>query len=86
MSTNKQHSLSGPDICEHGRIRSRCKDCGSPSICEQAFGGGEHGQLGLNDEDDRLVLTRVGPQRFGGPQVVTVAAGLSHSAAVTEGG
>jgi hypothetical protein len=32
------------------------------------------------------VLTRVGPQRFGGPQVVTVAAGLSHSAAVTEGG
>ena len=41
---------------------------------------------GLNDEDDRLVLTRVGPQRFGGPQVATVAAGLSHSAAVTEGG
>ena len=49
-----------------------------------AFAGGEHGRLGLNDEDDRLVLTRVGPQRFGGPQVA--AAGLSHSAAVTEGG
>ena len=53
---------------------SRCKDCGGPSICEQAFGGGEHDQLVLNDEDNRLVLTRVGPQRFGGPQVVTVAA------------
>ena len=78
--------LRWPGICEHGRIRRRCKDCGGPSICEQAFGGGEHGQLGLNDEDDRLVLTRVGPQRFGGPQVVSVAAGLSHSAAVTEGG
>ena len=34
-----------------------------------AFGQGVHGRLGLNDEDDRLVPTRVDPQRFGGAQV-----------------
>jgi len=45
-----------------------------------------HGQLGLNDEDSRLVPTRVDSQRFAGAQVATVAAGAYHSAAVTEGG
>ena len=50
------------------------------------FGDGRHGRLGLNDEDDRLLPTRVDPERFAGAQVATVAAGLSHSAAVTEGG
>ena len=39
------------------------------------FGRGEHGRLGLNDEDDRLVPTRVGLQRFAGARVATVAAG-----------
>jgi alpha-tubulin suppressor-like RCC1 family protein len=51
-----------------------------------AFGGGALGRLGLNDEDDRLVPTRVDPQRVGGVQVATVASGYYHSAAVTEGG
>ena len=51
-----------------------------------AFGRGEHGRLGLNNKDDRLVPTRVDPQRFGGAQVATVAGGAYHSAAVTEGG
>ena len=41
--------------------------------------------MGLNDEDYRLVPTRVDPQRFGGAQVATFAAGLHHSTAVTEG-
>jgi RCC1 and BTB domain-containing protein len=50
------------------------------------FGDGEHGCLGLNDEDDRQVPTRVDPQRFEGAQVATVAAGDHRSAAVTEGG
>ena len=40
-----------------------------------AFGGGAHGRLGLNGEGDRLVPRRVDPQRFGGAQVATVAAG-----------
>jgi len=50
------------------------------------FGEGEFGRLGLDDEDGRLVPTRVDPQRLAGAQVSTVAAGLGHSAAVTEGG
>ncbi len=49
------------------------------------FGKGEHGRPGLNNEEDRLVPTRVDPQHFGGAQVATVAGGY-HSAAVTEGG
>jgi len=51
-----------------------------------AFGQGAHCQLGLNNKDNRLVPTRVNPQRFGCAQVATVAGGWSHSAAVTEGG
>ena len=39
-------------------------------------GRGEHGRLGLNDEDDRLVR-RVGPQRFAGAKVATVATGAA---------
>lgn len=51
-----------------------------------AFGKGENGRLGLNDEVDRLVPARVDPQRFAGAQIATVAAGWEHSAALTEGG
>jgi hypothetical protein len=46
-----------------------------PAI-EWVFGRGEHGPLGLNDEDDRLVR-RVGPQRFAGAKVATVATGAA---------
>jgi alpha-tubulin suppressor-like RCC1 family protein len=69
--------------CQHGWGRGQ-------RVMEEgvvwAFGGGEHGRLGLNDEDDRLVPRRVGPQSFGGAQVATVAAGAYHWAAVSEGG
>jgi alpha-tubulin suppressor-like RCC1 family protein len=45
-----------------------------------AFGGGAINRLGLNDEDDRLVQTRVASQRFCGDQVATVSSGAYHSA------
>ena len=30
----KRKNLADKNKCEHGRIRSRCKDCGGASICE----------------------------------------------------
>jgi len=51
-----------------------------------ACGDGIGGRLGLNDESVRLSPTRVGPQHFGGACVTTVAAGFTHSAALTEDG
>ena len=76
-----------------GGSRVRMAACGNTHtllVTEEgvvwAFGRGEHGRAGLNDEDDRLVPTCVDPQSFGGAQVTTVAGGYYHSAAVTEGG
>jgi alpha-tubulin suppressor-like RCC1 family protein len=51
-----------------------------------ACGQGAQGQLGLNDEQDRLVPTRVDPQHFAHAPISAIAAGASHSAAVTAGG
>jgi hypothetical protein len=51
-----------------------------------AFGKGTAGQLGLNDQRDKVVPTHVNARRFAGAQVATVAAGCEHSAAVTDGG
>ena len=51
-----------------------------------ACGWGGHGQLGLNDEADRHAFERVGAGAFGGARVVAAAAGVSHSAVVTEDG
>jgi alpha-tubulin suppressor-like RCC1 family protein len=51
-----------------------------------AFGQGEHGRLGLNNEDNRLVPTRVDPKRFSVVKIATVTGGYWHSAVVTEGG
>ena len=51
-----------------------------------AWGQGAQGRLGLNDGQDRLVPTRVDPQHFAHAPISTVAAGYSHSAAVTAGG
>jgi alpha-tubulin suppressor-like RCC1 family protein len=51
-----------------------------------AWGGGAQGRLGLNDEQRRLVPTRVDPQHFAHAPISAVAAGESHSAAVTAGG
>ena len=51
-----------------------------------AWGQGAQGRLGLNDGQDRLVPTRVDPQHFAHAPISAVAAGESHSAAVTAGG
>lgn len=51
-----------------------------------AWGQGAQGRLGLNDGQPRLVPTRVDPQHFAHAPISTVAAGYSHSAAVTSGG
>ena len=49
-------------------------------------GRGAHGQLGLNDMNNRMVPTRVNAQRFGNTKIVSAAAGFTHSAVVTEDG
>ena len=51
-----------------------------------AWGEGDGGKLGLNDEQKRLTPMLVGPEHFAGASVATVAGGYDHSAAVTEGG
>jgi hypothetical protein len=51
-----------------------------------ACGRAEQGRLGLNGEQDRHVPTRVDPQHFAHAPISTVAAGESHSAAVTASG
>ena len=50
------------------------------------WGRGAQGRLGLNDEQGRLVPTRVDPQHFAHAPISAVAAGVQHSAAVTAGG
>ena len=47
---------------------------------------GERGALGHNDQNDRLVPTRIDAQHFGNANIVSAAAGQLHSAAVTEEG
>jgi len=44
-------------------------------------GSGEHGRLGHGDKENKWVMTQVGID-FGGAQIVYVAAGVAHSAAV----
>ena len=51
-----------------------------------ACGLGSSGQLGLSDRESRWMFVRVDVARFDGARVVTAAVGVSHSAAVTEGG
>ena len=50
------------------------------------WGRGNIGQLGHNDRKDNRVPRQVEPGRFGGEKVVFVAAGRSHTAAVTTRG
>jgi len=50
------------------------------------FGMGQNGTLGHNDRNDRLVPTRIEAQHFGNANIVSVACGFLHSAAVTEEG
>ena len=49
-------------------------------------GEGEHGRLGLGDEDDRTTPMLVARAVFDGEAVLMVACGEEHTAAVTEGG
>ena len=51
-----------------------------------SWGEGCDGALGHNDENDRLVPTQVEVQHFGHLKIVSAAAGVTHSAAVTEHG
>ena len=51
-----------------------------------AWGRGEFGELGHNNDKDRLVPTQVEAQHFGHAKIVSAAAGVTHSAAVTEHG
>ena len=51
-----------------------------------ACGRGSDGRLGLDDERDRHVFQRVGAGEFGEARIVSAAAGLRHSVAVTEDG
>ena len=50
------------------------------------FGSRYGGALSHNDCNTRLVPTHIKAQHFGNAKVVSVASGLSHSAAVTEEG
>jgi hypothetical protein len=67
-----------------------CGDAHTLAVTEAgelwAWGLGVKGRLGLNDEQRRLVPTRVDPQHFAHAPICAVAAGESHSAAVTAGG
>ena len=55
-------------------------DCVSPAVW--SCGWGLHGQLGHGDTADKLVLTLMGAEGFGGVQIAMVAAGGSHSVAL----
>ena len=50
------------------------------------FGCGCDGALSHDDRNTRLVPTRIEAQHFGNTNIVSVACGVSHSAAVTEEG
>tara|TARA_Y100000389_G_scaffold64397_1_gene60455 strand:+ start:3783 stop:5207 length:1425 start_codon:yes stop_codon:yes gene_type:complete len=50
------------------------------------WGYGEDGRLGHGDQDSQWAPRQVEAGRFGGDKVVFVAAGVAHTAAVTEGG
>jgi len=49
-------------------------------------GFGAHGVLGHNDQNDRLVPTRIEAQHVGNANVISAAPGPCHSAAVTDEG
>jgi len=51
-----------------------------------SFGWGQHFALGHNDNNNRLVPTRIKAQHFGNGNIVSAAAGPRHSVAVTEKG
>jgi alpha-tubulin suppressor-like RCC1 family protein len=51
-----------------------------------AWGYGETGLLGLNDEVDRLVPTPISSQHFGGAKISLAAAGAEHSLALAQDG
>jgi len=50
------------------------------------WGFGKYGGLGLNDEQDRLVPTKMEGEALGGEKVVLMAMGKAHSVAVVDDG
>ena len=66
-----------------------CGSCHTLVVTEAgavwACGQGGSGALGLNDTLPRFVPTRIDQKRFAHARVVTLAAGVYHSAAVTRG-
>ena len=54
------------------------------SVC--TWGGGNHGCLGHNDEEDRLVPTQLTVEVMGGARMVMVATGGLHTVAVAHDG
>ena len=50
------------------------------------FGNGDHGKLGHGDEETQLAPRRVPAAGFNGERIVMVAAGVSHTVALSEAG
>ena len=65
-------------LCHTGIVT----EAGDLLVC----GWGEYGQLGLGDEDDRTIPTRVARAVFDGEAVLMVACGKYHTATLTERG
>ncbi len=49
-------------------------------------GSNDHGQLGLRNDEDRDVPTKISEEIFGGEKIIAVAAGCSHSIFVMQSG
>ena len=50
------------------------------------FGAGSSGQLGLGDNQNRYVPTRINPEHFGGQKPIQVSLGRKHSSVITSNG
>jgi len=69
------------EVCSHFHTLAVTKD-----VALWTFGMGDHGALGHNDYITRLLPGRIEAQHFGDVNIVSVACGVWHSAAVTEEG
>ncbi len=83
--------VGGEEAFGQSNVRKvACGNAHTVAVTEEgavwSWGCGEGGRLGHNDEDDRLVPTRVGRERFGGAKITTADCGGALSAAVSEDG
>jgi alpha-tubulin suppressor-like RCC1 family protein len=90
-SINKYTPEQVGDEATFGNSKVRMVACGTLhtlAVTEDGavltWGSGSGGKLGHNDNLDRLVPTRVGPQWFGGKKVVLACGGDKQSVAVLE--